>query len=248
MKKMKKVIIQIVTLLVTFTVVTMNSAIVCAADEPITPVVDQVSAEYEVPSEESTVDGGGSTPLTVYQAAMLAVKAGIVWQDNDGFFHLVIEPSIGEPPIKEEEPTAPTEAPTEVVSDEAKTVAAIDDAPPIEENISNNDVPADEMTAEEMTAAEHTDIGSAIWRDASGWFHTSDGYNWWEPLYPEAEDDVLLDVADPIPPVVDPDKVCDCCEGVDLAQLPYMGWMDNDGVWHLREIGVYPFVVATEKQ
>ena len=98
-----------------------------------------------------------------------------------------------------------------------------------------------------MTAAEHTDIGSAIWRDASGWFHTSDGYNWWEPLYPEAEDGVLLDVADPIPPVVDPDKVCDCCEGVDLAQLPYMGWMDNDGVWHLREIGVYPFV-ATEQQ
>ena len=222
-KVIQKVILHIVTLLVTFTVVTMNSAIVCAADEPITPVVDQVSAENEAPSEESIVDGGGSTPLTAYQAAMLAVKAGIVWQDNDGFFHLVIEPSIGEPPIEEEEPTAPTEA-------------------PIEENISNNDVPADEMTA-----AEHTDIGSAIWRDASGWFHTSDGYNWWEPLYPEAEDGVLLDVADPIPPVVDPDKVCDCCEGVDLAQLPYMGWMDNDGVWHLREIGVYPFV-ATEQQ
>ena len=241
---MKKVIIHIVTLLVTFSVVTMNSAmVVYAADDSITPVVDQVSAEYEVPSEESTVDGGGSTPLTVYQAAMLAVKAGIVWQDEEGFFHLVIEPSIGEPPIKEEEPTAPTEAPTEVsIVDEGKTVAAIDDDPPIEENISNNDVPADEMTA-----AEHTDIGSAIWRDASGWFHTSDGYNWWEPLYPEAEDGVLLDVADPIPPVVDPDKVCDCCEGVDLAQLPYMGWMDNDGVWHLREIGVYPFV-ATEQQ
>ena len=195
---MKKVIIHIVTLLVTFSVVTMNSAmVVYATDDSVVP------AEYEAHSEESIVDGGGSTPLTVHQAAMLAVKAGIVWQDNDGFFHLVIEPSIGEPPIEEEEPTAPTEAPT--------------------------------------------DIGSAIWRDASGWFHTSDGYNWWEPLYPEAEDGVLLDVADPIPPVVDPDKVCDCCEGVDLAQLPYMGWMDNDGVWHLREIGVYPFV-ATEQQ
>ena len=239
---MKKVILHIVTILVTFTVVTMNSTmVVYATDDSVVP------AEYEAHSEESIVDGGGSTPLTVYQAAMLAVKAGIVWQDNDGFFHLVIEPSIGEPPIEEEEPTAPTEAPTEVVSI-VVPVATIDDAPPIEENISNNDVPADEMTAEEMTAAEHTDIGSAIWRDASGWFHTSDGYNWWEPLYPEAEDDVLLDVADPIPPVVDPDKVCDCCEGVDLAQLPYMGWMDNDGVWHLREIGVYPFVVATEKQ
>ena len=196
---MKKVIIHIVTLLVTFSVVTMNSAmVVYATDDSVVP------AEYEAHSEESIVDGGGSTPLTVHQAAMLAVKAGIVWQDNDGFFHLVIEPSIGEPPIEEEEPTAPTE--------------------------------------------EHTDIGSAIWRDASGWFHTSDGYNWWEPLYPEAEDGVLLDVADPIPPVVDPDKVCDCCEGVDLAQLPYMGWMDNDGVWHLREIGVYPFVVNMEKQ
>lgn len=239
---MKKVILHIVTILVTFTVVTMNSTmVVYATDDSVVP------AEYEAHSEESIVDGGGSTPLTVYQAAMLAVKAGIVWQDEEGFFHLVIEPSIGEPPIEEEEPTAPTEAPTEVVSivDEAKTVAAIDDAPPIEENISNNDVPADEMTAEEMTAAEHTDIGSAIWRDASGWFHTSDGYNWWEPLYPEAEDGVLLDVADPI---VDPDKVCDCCEGVALDQLPYMGWMDNDGVWHLREIGVYPFVVNMEKQ
>ena len=238
-KVIQKVILHIVTLLVTFTVVTMNSTmVVYATDDSVVP------AEYEAHSEESIVDGGGSTPLTVHQAAMLAVKAGIVWQDNDGFFHLVIEPSIGEPPIEEEEPTAPTEAPTEVVSivDEGKTVAAIDDDPPIEENISNNDVPADEMTA-----AEHTDIGSAIWRDASGWFHTSDGYNWWEPLYPEAEDGVLLDVADPIPPVVDPDKVCDCCEGVDLAQLPYMGWMDNDGVWHLREIGVYPFV-ATEQQ
>ena len=237
---MKKVILHIVTILVTFTVVTMNSTmVVYATDDSVVP------AEYEVPSEESTVDGGGSTPLTVYQAAMLAVKAGIVWQDEEGFFHLVIEPSIGEPPIEEEEPTAPTEAPT--IVDEVVPVATIDDAPPIDENISNNDVPADEMTAEEMTAAEHTDIGSAIWRDASGWFHTSDGYNWWEPLYPEAEDGVLLDVADPIPPVVDPDKVCDCCEGVDLAQLPYMGWMDNDGVWHLREIGVYPFV-ATEQQ
>lgn len=238
-KVIQKVILHIVTLLVTFTVVTMNSTmVVYATDDSVVP------AEYEAHSEESIVDGGGSTPLTVYQAAMLAVKAGIVWQDEEGFFHLVIEPSIGEPPIEEEEPTAPTEAPTEVVSivDEGKTVAAIDDDPPIEENISNNDVPADEMTA-----AEHTDIGSAIWRDASGWFHTSDGYNWWEPLYPEAEDGVLLDVADPIPPVVDPDKVCDCCEGVDLAQLPYMGWMDNDGVWHLREIGVYPFV-ATEQQ
>lgn len=237
---MKKVILHIVTILVTFTVVTMNSTmVVYATDDSVVP------AEYEVPSEESIVDGGGSTPLTVYQAAMLAVKAGIVWQDEEGFFHLVIEPSIGEPPIEEEEPTAPTEAPT--IVDEVVPVATIDDAPPIDENISNNDVPADEMTAEEMTAAEHTDIGSAIWRDASGWFHTSDGYNWWEPLYPEAEDGVLLDVADPIPPVVDPDKVCDCCEGVDLAQLPYMGWMDNDGVWHLREIGVYPFV-ATEQQ
>ena len=238
-KVIQKVILHIVTLLVTFTVVTMNSTmVVYATDDSVVP------AEYEAHSEESIVDGGGSTPLTVHQAAMLAVKAGIVWQDEEGFFHLVIEPSIGEPPIEEEEPTAPTEAPTEVVSivDEGKTVAAIDDDPPIEENISNNDVPADEMTA-----AEHTDIGSAIWRDASGWFHTSDGYNWWEPLYPEAEDGVLLDVADPIPPVVDPDKVCDCCEGVDLAQLPYMGWMDNDGVWHLREIGVYPFV-ATEQQ
>ena len=244
---MKKVIIHIVTLLVTFSVVTMNSAIVCAADDSITTV--QVSAENEAPSEESIVDGGGSTPLTVHQAAMLAVKAGIVWQDEEGFFHLVIEPSIGEPPIEEEEPTAPTEAPTEVVSivDEAKTVAAIDDDAPIEENISNNDVTVENIPAEELTNEEHPEIGSAIWRDASGWFHTSDGYNWWEPLYPEAEDGVLLDVADPIPPVVDPDKVCDCCEGVDLAQLPYMGWMDNDGVWHLREIGVYPFV-ATEQQ
>lgn len=218
MKKSLSILLNAITVLVAFVIISNSTMVVYATDDSVVP------AEYEVPSEESTVDGGGSTPLTVYQAAMLAVKAGIVWQDEGGFFHLVIEPSIGEPPIEEEEPTAPTE-----------------------ENISNNDVPADEMTAEEMTAAEHTDIGSAIWRDASGWFHTSDGYNWWEPLYPEAEDGVLLDVADPIPPVVDPDKVCDCCEGVDLAQLPYMGWMDNDGVWHLREIGVYPFV-ATEKQ
>lgn len=240
MKKSISILLNAITVLVAFVIISNSTMVVYATDDSVVP------AEYEAHSEESIVDGGGSTPLTAYQAAMLAVKAGIVWQDNDGFFHLVIEPSIGEPPIEEEEPTAPTEVVS--IVDEAKTVAAIDDAPPIEENISNNDVPADEMTAEEMTAAEHTDIGSAIWRDASGWFHTSDGYNWWEPLYPEAEGGVLLDVADPIPPVVDPDKVCDCCEGVDLAQLPYMGWMDNDGVWHLREIGVYPFVVATEKQ
>ena len=234
MKKSLSILLNAITVLVAFVIISNSTMVVYATDDSVGP------AEYEAPSEESTVDGGGSTPLTVYQAAMLAVKAGIVWQDNDGFFHLVIEPSIGEPPIEEEEPTAPTEVVS--IVDEGKTVAAIDDDPPIEETISNNDVPADEMTA-----AEHTDIGSAIWRDASGWFHTSDGYNWWEPLYPEAEDGVLLDVADPIPPVVDPDKVCDCCEGVDLAQLPYMGWMDNDGVWHLREIGVYPFV-ATEQQ
>lgn len=237
MKKSISILLNAITVLVAFVIISNSTMVVYATDDSVVP------AEYEAHSEESIVDGGGSTPLTAYQAAMLAVKAGIVWQDNDGFFHLVIEPSIGEPPIKEEEPTAPTEAPTEVsIVDEVVPVATIDDDPPIEENISNNDVPADEMTA-----AEHTDIGSAIWRDASGWFHTSDGYNWWEPLYPEAEDGVLLDVADPIPPVVDPDKVCDCCEGVDLAQLPYMGWMDNDGVWHLREIGVYPFV-ATEQQ
>ena len=39
-KVIQKVILHIVTLLVTFTVVTMNSAIVCAADDSITTVVD----------------------------------------------------------------------------------------------------------------------------------------------------------------------------------------------------------------